>query len=130
MNEMQRRRAAETASNPPAVMGGHWLAGGRLSFSGMVWPRGAVLPDEIVASIPPYRLSILMSNKLVVHRLGPAPADAPAATAIIADDPKAERAAIMGAMSRDGYQPHELDHREKAPPGYGRAHPSVAIRSR
>jgi hypothetical protein len=129
MNVMQKRRAAEAANEPSAPAGaGHWIAGGRLSFAGMIWPRGAVLPDEIVASIAPYRLSVLVTNKLVLHRLGEPPADAPRPVKIAQSDPKAEHAAMLENMARDGYQPHELDAKVRPPPGaYRPRHPAASI---
>ena len=130
MNPMQRRRMLE-ATEPAAPAGvGHWLAGSRLEMSGKIWPRGATIPDPIVEAIPPFRLTVLISNKLIVRRLGPPPAEAPRSRAIVQSDPKAERAAIQAAMRRDGYAEYELDHRVKPPPGaYKAAHPSTAIRA-
>jgi hypothetical protein len=130
MNPMQRRAAAEAAFGIPAPTGaGHWISGTSLTIGQVRFPRGCVLSDEAVASIPAERMDILRANRLLLWRRGPAPANAPAAVPIVPEDAAAIRTAQRAAMVRDGYQPFEIDVAEKAPPGaYLATHPSAAAK--
>jgi hypothetical protein len=72
---MRPRRPLRKPSPPaPAAAG---LAATSLTIGQVRFPRGSRVPDEIVSTIEPGRLAVLMSNRLLMHRLGPPPTNAP-----------------------------------------------------
>jgi hypothetical protein len=127
MNLAQRRRAAEEATPTVPTGGGCWLSGTSLTIGQVRFPRGSRVPDEIVAAIEPGRLAVLMSNRLLMHRLGPLPANAPQPVPLPPPiDPAVERAEQNASLRRDGFADWELTAGIPTPPGNA-AHPSTMV---
>ena len=107
-----------------------WVAGKSMNIGEAHFPRGAIVPDELVAAFQPQRLAVMVRNSFLVHRIDAPDAMAamPEARPIVREDPAAEARRQREAMERAGYQPWEIDHRVKAPSGaYASQHPSKAV---
>ena len=99
---MRPRRPLRKPSPPaPAATG---LAATSLTIGQVRFPHGSRVPDEIVSTIEPGRLAVLMSNRLLMHRLGPPPTNAPAPVPLPPPvDPAVALAEQWAAVERDGY---------------------------
>jgi hypothetical protein len=128
MNQAQLRRAQESRASAPATAGGWWCASGQGGFTiGSVrFPRGARVPDEIIATIAPNKLAILQSGGHLQYRLDAVPASAPAPVKIARTDDAAEQAAMVRNMKAAGVLPGpdvRVGCRGMIPQG----HPSTAV---
>jgi hypothetical protein len=70
---------------PPNATGrdGFWQAGTKLCIGAVIFPRGATLSHDLVASLPPGRLAVLMGNRMVIFKLGGPDPNAPASVPVV-----------------------------------------------
>jgi hypothetical protein len=132
MNLAQRRHAAEFATQSiPTGAGGYWVVcGSALTFSGHVWPRGTIVPTELIEQIEHGRLGVMIANRLLAHRLGKPPADPPRPHPLAAPiDPAVALAEQRASLRRDGYAEWETTAGVPTPAGpfASATHPSQMV---